>query len=72
MTLIYTPADLGGAIRAERKKQGLTQTDLAEVCGVSLSFVSNLENGKTTTELGKTLKVIQTLGLNLMLRRRGE
>lgn len=72
MTLIYTPADLGGAIRTERKKQGLTQTDLAEVCGVSLSFVSNLENGKTTTELGKTLKVIQTLGLNLMIKRRGE
>lgn len=72
MPSIYTTDDLGKAIRAERKKQQLTQTDLADICGVSLSFVSNLENGKTTAELGKTLKVIQTLGLNITLDRRGE
>lgn len=72
MDPVYTTADLGKVIRAERKRQQLTQTDLAEVCGVSLSFISNLENGKSTAELGKTLKVVQTLGLNLTLSRRGE
>lgn len=71
MACIATAVDLGKAIRAERKSQGLTQTELAEVCGVSLSFISNLENGKVTAELGKTLKVVQTLGLDLTLSRRG-
>lgn len=71
MTPILTADDLGKAIRAERKNQRLTQTDLAEVCGVSLSFISNLENGKVTADLGKTLKVVQTLGLNLTLNKRG-
>lgn len=71
VTRILTTADFGKAIRAERKNQQLTQTDLAEVCGVSLSFISNLENGKVTAELGKAFKVVQTLGLDLTLNKRG-
>lgn len=69
---VRTSKDIGAAIRAERKHQQLTQTELADLCAVSLSFVSNLENGKETTELGKTLKVLNTLGLDLTVEKRGE
>ena len=72
MSPISTPHDIGATIRTERKRQNLTQTDLADLCGVSLSFISNLENGKPTTELGKTLNVISTLGLNIVISKRGE
>lgn len=72
MSLVNTVSAIGAAIRAERKRQRLTQTMLADLCGVSLSFISNLENGKPTTELAKTLNVINTLGLDLTLQRRGE
>lgn len=48
MSPVYTSKDLGAAIRAERKRQKLTQTELANLCAVSLSFISNLENGKAT------------------------
>ena len=69
---VYTSKDIGAAIRAERKRQKLTQTELANLCAVSLSFISNLENGKATTELEKTLRVLNTLGLDLMVAKRGE
>lgn len=67
----HSPKEVGAAIRAERKSQHLTQTELADLCDVSLSFVSNLENGKDTAELGKTLKVISTVGLDVLIRKRG-
>ena len=72
MVPVYSSQDVGAVVRAERKRQKLTQTQLAQLCGVSLSFVSNLENGKPTTELQKTLKVISTLGLDILVARRGE
>lgn len=72
MSPVYTSKDIGAAIRAERKRQRLTQTELADLCSVSLSFVSNLENGKPTTELEKALKVLNTLGLDLMVSKRGD
>lgn len=72
MVPVYSSQDVGAVVRAERKRQKLTQTQLAQLCGVSLSFVSNLENGKPTTELQKTLKVISTLGLDMLVAKRGE
>lgn len=72
MSQVFTSLDIGQAIRKERKRQRLTQTDLADLCGVSLTFISNLENGKETAELEKTLSVLNTLGLNLSIARRGE
>ena len=72
MSLVNTVSAIGAAIRTERKRQHLTQTMLADLCGVSLSFISNLENGKPTTELAKTLNVINTLGLDLTIQRRVE
>ncbi|WP_302962924.1 helix-turn-helix transcriptional regulator [uncultured Adlercreutzia sp.] len=72
MSPVYTSKDLGATIRAERKRQKLTQTELANLCAVSLSFISNLENGKATAELEKALKVLSTLGLDIAITKRGE
>ena len=72
MGAFVTVEELGAAIRAERKAQGLTQTDLADACDVSLSFVVGLERGKSTAEIGKALLVLQTLGIDLHLKKRGE
>jgi y4mF family transcriptional regulator len=63
--------EIGGVIRATRKSQGATQADLASLCGVGTRFISELENGKTTAELGKVLIVMQSLGLELDLQPRG-
>lgn len=42
-----TSKDLGAAIRAERKRQNLAQTGLANLCAVSRPLISNLENDRT-------------------------
>lgn len=72
MTSINSIKEIGKAVRNERKKQGLTQTQLAEACNVGLTFISNLENGKETAEAGKMLHVIHMLGIDLLLTKRGE
>ena len=68
---VDTPAALGQVVRARRKQQGATQADFASLCGVGVRFMSDLENGKPTIELGKALKVLQCLGLEVSLHPRG-
>ena len=63
---------LGQAIRARRRELGYTQTELAEFSGCGLTFLSNLENGKKTAELEKTLRVVSTLGIDLLFEVRGK
>ncbi len=62
----------GNAIRQRRRQLGYTQAYLSEVTGLSTSFLSNLENGKETAELGKAIFVASILALNLELNERGK
>lgn len=62
---------MGNYVRAWRKAQGATQADFAALCGVGTRFISELENGKPTVELGKVIKVLQSLGLELAVQPRG-
>ncbi len=63
--------DIGLCVRHQRKSQGATQAEFAALCGVGTRFISELENGKTTMELGKVLKVIKCLGLEISIHPRG-
>ena len=62
-----TPILLGEIIHAHRKQLKITQKDLALTCGTGLRFLVDLEKGKSTCQIGKTLQVIQALGLELQL-----
>lgn len=62
---------IGALIKTERQRQGLSQIGLAGLSGVGITFLSQLENGKETAELGKALNVLSTLGIDLYGRRRG-
>ena len=61
----------GMAIRERRKKLGYTQKYISEFTGVSVSFLSDLENGKKTIELDKALKIANLLGLDVEINERG-
>lgn len=63
-------ADFGKAVKNRRKELGYTQKDLSEITGISASFLSDLENGKATVELGKVLTVVSLLGLNIYCSKR--
>lgn len=60
---------LGHAIESERKKRRLTQTQLAELSNSSINFISQIESGKTTAQIGKVLEVLKLLGLQLNIEK---
>ena len=62
---IYSPEEIGKLVRLYRKEQLVTQAELAALCAVGVRFISNLENGKPTVELGKVLHVLKCLGLEV-------
>jgi len=63
--IVKTTDELGRLVRATRKSQALTQQRLAAGSGTGVRFISDLENGKPTIELGKVLAVLNALGLKL-------
>lgn len=56
---------LGETIRRERVALNLTQTQLAQLSGASLNFISQLESGKPSARLDKILDVLSALGLQM-------
>jgi y4mF family transcriptional regulator len=64
---MMTPTDIGTTIRAARKAQGLRQDELAAAANVGVRFLIELEAGKETAQLGKTLAVLAALGIDVSL-----
>ncbi len=62
--LIKDTTTFGKIIRQYRKKQGLTQVQLAAMANTSPRLIGELENGKTTIQLEKALKVAWLLGVS--------
>ena len=68
---IYDSTTIGESLREKRRELGYTQQDVADFTGFSVSFLSDLERGKETAELGKALYVANMLGLNVDVTSRG-
>ena len=72
MKTIQDMQALGRAIRDRRRELGYTQAFLADYAGISASFLSELENGKETIQVGKMIDVLSLLGMDICLSKRGE
>jgi y4mF family transcriptional regulator len=59
-----TSKDIAASIKSARGALKLRQADLAAAAGVGLRFLIELEAGKPTAQLGKTLAVLDALGLD--------
>ena len=68
---ISNASDFGIVIRNLRKELKYTQAYLAEYTGFSVSFISDLERGKATAELGKAIYLMNLLGMDLTVEKRG-
>ena len=64
---IQSTKQLGTAIRAKRKQLKVTQAELAMTCGTGLRFIVDLEKGKPTCQIGKILRILQSLGVSLRI-----
>lgn len=63
--------ELGEIIRRFRKSQHLTLERVSGLSNLSIRFISELERGKETAELGKALKMLNKLGLEVYIQPRG-
>lgn len=58
---------VGRIVREARKKLGVTQTELALMADTGRRFIVDLENGKPSCELGRSLRVLAALGLRVRI-----
>lgn len=69
---ISDSASFGKIIRDRRKALNYTQKYISDFSGLSVSFISDLENGKPTVELEKALYVANILALDVFAEERGK
>lgn len=62
---IESIAAIVGAVIEQRKAMGITQRELAALCGIPQSSVARIESYKTTPNLDTLLKIMRPLGLKL-------
>jgi len=60
-------AQLISAIIKQRNELGLSQRDLAAICGMPQSSVARIESLQTSPNLATLLKLLRPLGLRLTL-----
>lgn len=58
-------AQIISAIIQQRNALGLSQRDLASICGLPQSSVARIESYQTTPNLSTLLKILKPLGLKL-------
>jgi HTH-type transcriptional regulator/antitoxin HipB len=69
--IVRAADDLTALVRDRRRELGLTQEQLADIIGVHRAFVSQLERGKVSVRFDLLLRLVQALGMDIELRRRG-
>ena len=62
---VHFVKDIGTQVRKARKRLGLKQADAAGLLGVGIRFLSELERGKESLEVGRVLRVLLGLGLSV-------
>ena len=60
-------AELCETLKQYRQRHHLTQTELADKVGMQKEFISRIENGKVDVQLSTFLKIIEGLGLRVMV-----
>ena len=65
--VVRLPRQLGAIIQNERRRQGMTQQQLASLIGKQQKTISAIENGSQGTKLETLLRVIATLDLDIQI-----
>ncbi|MCG0995071.1 hypothetical protein LHT11_07640 [Acetobacter indonesiensis] len=64
---IATTGDIGALVKKRRGELSLSQSDLAKKIGASRRWVSDIEGGKETSEIGRVILTLRTLGMKLSI-----
>ena len=71
MVKVDSAGQIGQLVRRRRKEAGMTLKDAAALAGVGVRFLSELERGKPTLQLGLAISVLQLFGLEQRGDQRG-
>ncbi len=63
--IVYDTVELGQLIRSERKASGVTLQQTSAKSKIGVRFLSELERGKATAEIGKVISALHTVGLDM-------
>ena len=69
--IVKTVADLGEMAELARKEQGLGQADVAGLNNCGVRFIVDLEKGKPTIRTQMVLDVLDLLGLEVVIQKKG-
>ena len=62
---VASPQALGRLLQQSRLAQGLSQQQVADRLGISQSYVSELESGKTSLALMRIFEIMRLTGMTL-------
>lgn len=68
MTTMNDRERIGELIREARKKRGLTQGQLSDLCGLKQTTISKIESGKFNASVDLLSKILKPLGYELSIR----
>ena len=68
---IRSSEELGKLVQQTRRDQSLLQRDIAGLAGTGNRFIVDLERGKPTLQLQKVLDVLDLMGLEVIIQRKG-
>jgi y4mF family transcriptional regulator len=63
--------ELAGILKKRREELGITQKDLAEMSEVHLRTLSTIESGKANPSLDAINKILDVLGLEILIKVKG-
>jgi HTH-type transcriptional regulator/antitoxin HipB len=66
--VLCTPSQLGPLLKAGRRAEGLSQTELARRMGISQSRISHMELHPESVSLEQLLALFGLLGIELMVQ----
>ena len=72
MELARSPRQIGHVIRRARKRLGWSQTVLGVKAGLRQEAISQIENGRAVTKLGRILDVLAALDLEVRIAPRSK
>jgi y4mF family transcriptional regulator len=60
-------SEIGEKIKERRDTLGITQPDLAEMAGVNINTIYNIESGRGNPTLSKLNNILNILGMEITL-----
>lgn len=69
LTEIEEQAKIISAVIEQRNALGLSQRNLADMCGIPQSSVARIESFQTTPNLATLLKILRALGLKMVVEK---